>query len=93
MLTAMFQILSLLCDLAAVLYHFRVLHDHAGINWHGAPSPIKLSTGLLTIMATSIFLRFVDYPRIALLVAALPIIMAACILGFVFLVSSTSSWK
>ena len=92
MLIAMFQILSLICDLAAVLYLFGVLRDHAA-NRHAPPSLIKLSSGLLLIMAASIFLRLAGYPRIALLLAALPIILAACTLGFVFLVSSTSSWK
>jgi hypothetical protein len=92
MLTAIFQILCLCCDLAAVLYLFGVLSDHAGTNWHGARSLIKLSAGLLVLIAGSIVLRFVGYAGIALFVAALPILLAAVVLGFVFLVSSTSSW-
>ncbi len=93
MLTAIFQILCLCCDAAAVLYLFGVLYDHAGINWHGARSLIKLSTGLLVLIVASIVLRFVGWPVMALLVAALPILLAGVILGFVFLVSSTSSMK
>ena len=93
MWTALFQIICLCCDAAAVLHLFGVLYDHAGINWHGAPSLIKLSTGLLLLIAASIVLRFVGYPCTALLVGALPILLAGVILGFVFLVSMGSSWK
>jgi hypothetical protein len=93
MLTAIFQILCLCCDAAAVLYLFGVLADHAGINWHGARSLIKLSTGLLVIMAASIVLRFVGWPVLGLIVAGLPILTAGVIFGFVLLVTMTSSMK
>jgi hypothetical protein len=93
MWTAILQILSVACDAAAVLYLLGVLHDHAGINWHGAPSLIKLSTGLLLVMTASIVLRFAGYPRTGLIVAALPIVLAICLYGFVLLVGLTSSWK
>ena len=90
MWTVLFQIVCLGCEAAALIHLLGVLHDHAGIDWHGAPTVIRMSIGLSLLITASIILRFVGCPRTALLVAALPILLAAGILGFVLLVSS---WK
>ncbi len=87
MWTALFQIVCLGCEAAALFHLLGVLHDHAGIDWHGAPTVRRMSIGLSLLITVSIVLRFVGFPLTALLVAALPVLLAAGMLGFVLLVS------
>jgi hypothetical protein len=83
------KLLGIVCwfaDFGGLLYLFNVGCSHAGINWHGMPTIVRLSVILGLILAGSALLAWLGFVKLAVLVAVAPVILGIGTFGFVLVI-------